>query len=110
ASLKSGAIVVNQNLDVVMWNRRSEDLWGLRANEVRGKSLLNLDIGLPVAELRGVIRECLNGDGGSNGTEVDAVNRRGKTVRCRIDCSPLLSADGQRAGVIILMDESGVRS
>src|SRR5262249_11966013 len=60
-SLRSAAVVVNEQMNVLMWNHRSEDLWGLRADEVQGKSMLNLDIGLPVAELRGAIRACLAG-------------------------------------------------
>ena len=104
-SLKSGAIVVGENLEVLMWNRRSEDLWGLRGDEVRGKSLLNLDIGLPLAELRSVIRQCMTGETGSAETEVDALNRRGKSIRCRIACSPLVGTGGRRDGVILIMDE-----
>jgi two-component system CheB/CheR fusion protein len=104
-SLKSGAIVVSGNLDVLMWNRKSEDLWGLRGEEVRGKSLLNLDIGLPVAELRNVIRQSQGSEGVPAETEVDAVNRRGKRIRCRIACSPLMTGSGGQDGVILIMEE-----
>jgi two-component system CheB/CheR fusion protein len=36
---------------------------------------------------------------------MDAVNRRGKTIQCRITCSPLVSASKRREGVILLMEE-----
>src|SRR5215210_7041034 len=105
ASLRSGAVVVNQNLDVLVWNSGAEDLWGLRAEEVRHRSLLNLDIGLPMEEVRGLVRPWLNGDGGPRELVVDAVNRRGKKIHCRISCAALTSIRGKREGVILLMDE-----
>jgi two-component system CheB/CheR fusion protein len=40
ASLRSGAVVVNQHLNVLVWNHRAEDLWGLRADEVKGGFLV----------------------------------------------------------------------
>ena len=103
-SLRSGAVVVNRNLDVMSWNSRAEDLWGLRAEEVQGKSLLNLDIGLPVKELRDGIRPVLSGELPHKEVVLDAINRRGKSIRCRVSCTPLL-AGRERQGVILLMDE-----
>jgi two-component system, chemotaxis family, CheB/CheR fusion protein len=106
-SLRSGAVVVNQNLDVLVWNQRAEDLWGLRADEVKGKSLLNLDIGLPVRELRDVIRPPLQGDTDFAEVTLDATNRRGKRIKCRVTCTPLMPVQGRRDGVILLMEEVG---
>jgi two-component system CheB/CheR fusion protein len=103
-SLRAAAIVVNRNLDVLVWNDRSHELWGLRAEEVHGKSLLNLDIGLPVKELRDVIRPVLSGEAEHKQVVLDAVNRRGKTIKCRVACTPLF-AGKERQGVILLMDE-----
>jgi two-component system CheB/CheR fusion protein len=106
ASLSAGAVVVDSNLDVLMWNHRAEDLWGLRADEVRGEGLLNLDIGLPVAELRTVIHSCLAGEAVRQEVVLDAVNRRGKKIRCRVTCSPLVAGSKQREGVILMMEEA----
>jgi two-component system, chemotaxis family, CheB/CheR fusion protein len=103
--MRAAAVVVNQNLDVLVWNRRAEDLWGLRADEVQGRSLLNLDIGLPVRELREVVRPCLGAEGEHGEIVLDAINRRGKKIQCRITCSPLVSAAKKREGVILLMEE-----
>ena len=104
-SLSAGAVVVNQNLDVLMWNHRAEDLWGLRADEAQGKGLLNLDIGLPVQELRGVVRASLAGETGREEVVLDAVNRRGKKIKCRVICSPLVTPGKKREGVILTMEE-----
>jgi len=103
--MRAAAVVVNQNLNVLVWNRRAEDLWGLRTDEVQGRSLLNLDIGLPVDQLRDVIRPTLSGDTDHQEIVVDAVNRRGKAIKCRITCTPLVSASKHREGAILLMEE-----
>jgi len=105
-SLRSGAIVVNRNLDVLMWNEHAQELWGLRADEVQGKSLLNLDIGLPVAELRALIRPCLGAEADHAEATLAAVNRRGKKIRCHVTCTPLVTAKDGREGVIILTEEA----
>ena len=104
-SLRMGAVVVTPNLDVLLWNRQAEDLWGLRADEVRGKSLLNLDIGLPVSELRGAIRACVVGDVEKSEDTLNAVNRRGKAIRCRISCRKIALPAAQGDGVIVTMEE-----
>jgi two-component system CheB/CheR fusion protein len=104
-SLSSGAMVVNANFDVLMWNHKAEDMWGLRADEALGKSLFSLDIGLPVAQLRDVIRPCLVGDTERREVVLDAVNRRGKKIRCRVACAPLVNPGNRREGAIALMEE-----
>src|SRR5262249_23087384 len=42
SSLRTGVVVVDRQLHVQIWNYRAEDLWGLRSDEVLGKSLLGL--------------------------------------------------------------------
>ena len=105
-SLRSAAVVVNQNLDVLMWNHQAFELWGLRGDEVQGRGLLNLDIGLPVSELRGIIRPILSGESEHREIALDAVNRRGKKIRCHVTCTPLISPSKKREGAIILMEET----
>ena len=72
---------------------RAEDMWGLRADEVRGQSLLALDIGLPTDRLRQVIRASLNGDSGSWDIVLPATNRRGRSIDCQITGTPLHGSD-----------------
>ena len=78
---------------MIAWNHRAEDLWGLRADEVRGKNFLNLDIGLPIEQLRRPIRACLNGDAECSEATVEATNRRGKPSVPR----DVHAADGDRS-------------
>ena len=61
-----------------------EDMWGLRADEVREQPLLHLDIGLPVEQLKAPVRAVLEGRAEAHESVVEALNRRGRTVRCRV--------------------------
>ena len=54
--------------------------WGLRKEEVTGRNLLSLNIGLPVAELVPAVRGCMNGVDGEAPRTFEAVNRRGRTI------------------------------
>jgi two-component system CheB/CheR fusion protein len=103
--VRSGVVVVDRELHVTAWNHRSEDLWGLRADEVRNQNFLNLDIGLPTEKLRPTIRECLNGDGDHQELTLPATNRRGRTIDCKVTSTPLLGPDRRVRGVILMMDE-----
>ena len=44
--MQAGVIVVDRELRIDIWNHEAEELWGLRADEVVGAHLMNLDIGL----------------------------------------------------------------
>ncbi|MCC6382166.1 MAG: PAS domain-containing protein [Dehalococcoidia bacterium] len=112
SSIRAGVVVLSQNLEVQIWNAEAEDQWGLRREEVRGRYFLGLDIGLPAENLIQPIRDCLNA--ASNHVErevlVEATNRRGRSVQCRVRCTPLLEDDHRVAGVILLIDDNPVGS
>ncbi|MGO9887381.1 MAG: CheR family methyltransferase, partial [Solirubrobacteraceae bacterium] len=61
ASLGVAVVVVDSELRVQIWSDRAKDLWGLDVAEVLGRHFLNLDIGLPVAELRDAVRRSASG-------------------------------------------------
>ncbi len=103
-SLQSGVVVVDREFCVLIWNQKAEDLWGLRADEVNGRNFLNLDIGLPVAQLRPPIRNCLAGESTQLRQTLVAMNRRGRTINCQVDCAPLLSSGKEIQGVVLLME------
>jgi two-component system CheB/CheR fusion protein len=103
-SLRAGVAVVNRDLNVRMWNRRAEDLWGLRADEAVGQHFLNLDIGLPTEQLRPMIRQLLADGTESLATRVGAVNRRGRAIEVQVVCTALVRRDGDPSGVILVMD------
>ena len=105
ASLRSAAVVVDGDLNVEVWSDRAADLWGLHADEVRGKSVLNLDIGLPIGQMRDAIRACASGASQFEESVLQATTRRGKAIGCRISVRPLTGRADK--GAILLMDEVG---
>ncbi len=106
ASLQWGVIVVDRQFKILTWNHESENLWGLRSEEVQGLSFLTLDIGLPVGELRDTIRFCLSDQGERQERMLNARNRRGKDIQFRITFNPLgKGLDSESRWVIMLMEQ-----
>jgi two-component system CheB/CheR fusion protein len=100
-------IVVDRELQVVFWNSGAEDLWGVRSEEAQGKSLAELDIGLPIDDLTESIDQVLRGEQRRITTEVRARNRRGKPITCRVILAPLMSHAGERViGAILMMADA----
>jgi two-component system CheB/CheR fusion protein len=105
-SQRGGLVVIDPDLRISVWNDRSAELWGLRTDEAPGQHFLNIDIGLPVEELRQPIRALLTGDVDRETVELDATNRRGREFRCRVSLTPLINRARQIRGVILLMEEA----
>jgi two-component system CheB/CheR fusion protein len=103
-SLQRGVVVLDRDYEVQVWNSHAEELWGLRSNEVVGRSFLNLDIGLPVERLKHPIRKVLTGGDGSAELSIEATNRRGRAITCAITVAPLTSGDKETRGVILMMN------
>ena len=104
-SLRAAVAVVDHDLRIQVWNRRAEDLWGLRAAEVLGQHFLNLDIGLPFERLRPLLRSSLAADGGPAEMQTEAINRRGRAITVRVACTPL---PGDAGGAIVVMESDEV--
>jgi two-component system CheB/CheR fusion protein len=67
---------------------------GRAADEARGRHFLSLDIGLPVEQISGALRASLSGEAPYQELVVDARNRRGKAIRCRVTCTALVEPRG----------------
>jgi two-component system CheB/CheR fusion protein len=104
ASMQSAVVVVDREMRVEVWNDEARELWGLRAEEVEGEHLMNLDIGLPVVGLRKPILDGLNGQEPASEVVVDGVNRRGRPIECRVRVAPLRRRNGDIIGVILVME------
>lgn len=98
-------VVVDAARAVRTWNVVAQETWGLRADEVLGQSLFDLDCGLPVEQLRGPVEASLSQRGPAEDELIDAVNRRGRPIRCRVTFNPLQSAE--HPGVVLLIEEVG---
>jgi two-component system CheB/CheR fusion protein len=104
-SLQASVIVVDRDLHARVWNGRSFEMWGLRADEVEGRSILGLDIGFPVEALASQLRGCLTGELSDGAVVVDAYTRRGQPIQCRARISPLRGSNRDIEGAIILIEE-----
>ncbi|MEA5363310.1 CheR family methyltransferase [Amycolatopsis sp., V23-08] len=106
-SIQAGIVVLDTEMRIKAWNRGAEELWGVRREEAEGTHLLNLDIGLPLAELRPVVRDALGDAESSAELTLDAINRRGRAVVVRLLCSALRGAAGKSQGALLMMEEVG---
>jgi two-component system, chemotaxis family, CheB/CheR fusion protein len=106
-NLGVGVAVVDRENKIQLWNANSQDLWGLRPDEVEGVDLLTLDIGLPVAELREPLEDAVSSSHKSSDLTLDSVNRRGRAFQCEVRVMPLFSASQGLYGGIVLMRELG---
>jgi two-component system CheB/CheR fusion protein len=105
-SLGAAVVVVNRDMIVQVWNRRAEDFWGLREDETVGAHFLNLDSGLPTAQLKPLVREVIF-DGSTGGELIlSAVNRRGRQVELRVSATPLLSGADDPSGALLVMEQT----
>jgi two-component system, chemotaxis family, CheB/CheR fusion protein len=102
AGLEAAVVVLDRELRVQLWSANAAELWGLRADEVQDMNFLNLEIGLPIEDLRDVIRAALDGE--RREIVVPATDRRGRAIRCNIACAPLEGADGASTGATLLME------
>jgi two-component system CheB/CheR fusion protein len=108
-SLQTGIVVIDGSFNISIWNYMVEDLWGLRTDEVLGKSIFSLDIGLPVEQLRSPLRDSLSGKKQFQEMILDATNRRGRQIKCYLAITPLLGMDIQGA-VLMMADVERVHS
>jgi two-component system CheB/CheR fusion protein len=104
-SVPMAVIVLDEQLQVELWNDVAADLWGLRGDEVQGRHFFGLDIGLPVEQLKQPIAALTRGGDQRFEAEIDAMNRRGRQIRIRVQCAAIGAADHGK-GVIVLMQET----
>ena len=104
-SIDAGVAVVDEDMHVTAWNAQAFDLWGVRADEVSGRHLADLDIGLPVNDLVPMIRSVFADDEAPKQVVVPARTRRGHEIECRVRLSRLLAPDGSARGTIVLMEQ-----
>jgi two-component system CheB/CheR fusion protein len=103
-NIEVGAAVLDRDLRVQVWNERAADLWGVRSDEVVGRSFFALDIGLPAEKLRGLVQAGAGGRPTHDELVVSALTRRGRQIRCRVIAHTI--GDGEKpAGVVIVMEE-----
>ena len=103
-SVHAGLIVVDREMRIVVWNRAAEELWGLRADEVAGSALNNLDMGLPMDDIKPMIGNAFVDPETPSSAVIEAVNRRGRAVRINVVCTAFRSATTAITGAMLLME------
>lgn len=104
-SVHLGMVVVDREMRVAVWNRGCEELWGLRSDETVGTVLTNLDIGLPMDNIRPLIGNAFVDPDNPGEALVDAVNRRGRAAKVRVMCTGFQApAEGGVNGALLLME------
>jgi two-component system, chemotaxis family, CheB/CheR fusion protein len=102
-SIRQSVIVVDPEFRVRAWSDAAAELWGMRADEIENQSFLNLDIGLPVAQLLTPMRQVLAGEQ-PEPIALEAYNRRGQPIQCSVSFAQLTShRDGLVEGVILVI-------
>ena len=102
--LDVGVVVVDADLKVQSWNRWSENAWGLREEEVLGQNFGSLDIGLPVHQIEPALRKAVV-QGAADEMKLEAVDRRGRALTCRVRVAPLGQDDLRRQGALVLLED-----
>jgi len=102
-NIEVGAVVLDGSSKVRVWNQRAAEMWGMRSDEVVGRSFYDLDIGLPADDLREMIRSVLAGGGAHQERTVDAVTRRGRRIRCLVKAHVV--SDGEQPKALVLVME-----
>jgi two-component system, chemotaxis family, CheB/CheR fusion protein len=104
-SLRGAVVMLDRDLQIHKWNHRAEDMWGLRAEEVLHRNFLNLDIGLPVEQLKAPVKACLAKEAEFLELTLESTNRRGKRITVKVTCTQLSGAGAEPTGVILVMEE-----
>ena len=111
-SLAVGVAVVDRTHRVQVWNHHAEELWGLRRDEAVDRHLLSLDVGLPLEQVAVALRSVVSGASDRERAVLDAINRRGRPIKCVTTILPLrdVGSDGGLRGAIVLMEDGVARS
>ncbi len=104
-SIHLGLVVVDREMRILVWNRGCEELWGMRTDETRGRTLNSLDTGLPVDRMRPLIGNAFVDPGNPSEVSVDAVNRRGRPIQVRVTCTGFQATPEEGVeGAVLLME------
>ncbi len=104
-SLDVAIIVVDRQLQVQIWNKAAQNIWGGKTDEVDGKSLFSLNIGLPVELLRDPLHQCLKGTSKNQEMIIDGLTPEENSIKYSFKFNPLKDGSKEPHGVILLIKE-----
>jgi two-component system CheB/CheR fusion protein len=103
-SIHLGMVIVDKEMRVLVWNRGSQELWGLRSEETVGSTLSALDFGLPTNDVKQLIGRAFVDPDSFGEAIVDAVTRRGRATRIRVTCTAFRTPADNVQGAMLLME------
>ena len=103
-SLYRGFVLVDKDGCILTWNHEAEELWGLQAADILGKSFFVQEMGLPVEQLAVPIRKILD-EGKPTELVLEATNRKGKRLVLHMTLAPLMEPGQSVSGALMLMEE-----
>ena len=71
---------------------------------------MNLDVGLPVEQLKQPLRRCLTGESVFEELTVAATNRRGRAIEVDVSCTPIALGSSPVWGAIVMMQDKSRQS
>ena len=95
-SLGIAVAVVDRQQRVQVWNHRAEDLWGLRQDEAVEHHCSRSTSGCRSSSSPGRCATVLSGTQRPRARELEAVNRRGRTIACVDDDPAAAGGRGRR--------------
>ncbi len=111
AGMNAGIPVVDPRHEVIAWNAKAEDLWGVRADEAVGRQLDALDTGLPGDQLTPLLdRHFSDGAAGHQVTRLRSVNRGGRAIDLQVTVTTMSTDGDSPAAAVVTMevvDEDG---
>ena len=105
SSVDVGVVVIDRDHRVHVWNDHAAEMWGLREDEVTGRDLRTLDFGLPMDHVGGELLAALEYEAMGRQAVIQATNRRGRGISCRLTFSPMRVSDDHVVGVVLVMSE-----
>ena len=103
AGLDLAVVVVDSGFRVQLWNGGAERLTGLRSFEAEGRQLLELDLALPVDQVRTALRSVVVAGEVPAPLDVDLSDRFGRPQRRRLTATPLVQRTGDVHGAVVTL-------
>ena len=105
-SMNGGIIVLDHKRVIQSWNRWSENVWGLRTEEVVGTSFDALDIGIPIHLLRDAMAAVQSHREQQIEQVLEGIDRRGRRILCKVMVCALLDEANEHHGLVLLLQDA----
>jgi|GEM_PF-2070167 len=101
AQVSSGVVSCNNEYEITLINKRTQNLFGLDPETVRGQSLADV---LP-SEIVSVIESYSGGEDEVQAYEIDVVKSKGSVLPLQVSVSSLFGISGNQIGYIITIEK-----